>query len=146
PETGSAAAVVAGHEIDAHADHVGDVEAFLDIADELVRAHGSGLEAQIGGAGSRRRRDAALGMAGGLHAELARSGAVEEPRGQTAIVDDRTRGAGNTFGIEGTRAQPARPQRIVDDANAGREQSLAELVAEKARLACDRAAVDGARE
>src|SRR5262245_23685233 len=37
PESGSAAAVVAGDAVDAGTDQVGDVEALLDVGDEIIR-------------------------------------------------------------------------------------------------------------
>src|SRR5829696_9065385 len=37
PEAGGAAAVIAGHAVDAGADQVGDVKALLDIGDQLLR-------------------------------------------------------------------------------------------------------------
>src|SRR5579872_1736051 len=70
PEPGSAAAVIAGDLIDAHADQVGDIEAVLDVGDELLRAQRAGREMQVARPGRRRRGDAALGMAGGLEAEF----------------------------------------------------------------------------
>ena len=48
PQPGRAAAVVAGDEIGAHADQVGDVEAVLDRGDQLLRARAPGCEMQVG--------------------------------------------------------------------------------------------------
>src|SRR6185295_15168963 len=47
PEAGGAAAVIAGHAVDAGADQIGDVKALLDIGDQLFRRHLAGLEMQI---------------------------------------------------------------------------------------------------
>src|SRR3954468_6137051 len=47
PEAGGAAAVIAGHAIDAGADQVGDVKALLDVGDQLFRRHRAGFEVQI---------------------------------------------------------------------------------------------------
>src|ERR1700761_4348482 len=65
PEAGCAAAVVAGDTIDAGADQVGDVEALLDISDQLLRRRFTSLEMQIIRPRRRRRGDAAMSMAGG---------------------------------------------------------------------------------
>src|SRR5262249_9629996 len=47
PEAGGAAAVVAGHPIDAHADEIGDVEALGDVGDQGVWRHVAGGEVQV---------------------------------------------------------------------------------------------------
>src|SRR6187455_2949122 len=80
PEAGRPAAVVACDDIRARADQVGDIEALLDVADQRLRAHIPCFEIQIGRSRRWRRRNAARRMPGGLQAELARGGAVEQPR------------------------------------------------------------------
>ena len=85
-------------------------------------------------------------MAGGFEAELARAGAIEDPRGEHAVAHERAALARHALAVEGMRAQAAPPQRIVDDRDAGREQPLAHAVLEEAGLARDRAAVDGGGE
>src|SRR5262249_52385830 len=72
PEAGGAAAVVAGHLVDAHADQLGDIEAVRDVGDQFVGRLRAGFEMQVGGRRRRRRRHAALGVAGGLEPKLAR--------------------------------------------------------------------------
>src|ERR1044072_2975959 len=47
PETGGAAAVVAGHAVDAGADQVGNVKSLLDVGDQLFRRHLAGLEMRV---------------------------------------------------------------------------------------------------
>src|SRR5439155_16773786 len=59
PESGGAAAVIAGHPVDAGADQVGDVKTLLDVGDQLLRRHLAGLEVQIIRSRRRRGRDAA---------------------------------------------------------------------------------------
>src|SRR5260221_4174123 len=39
PEAGRAAAVIAGHAIDAGADQIGDIKALFDVGDQLFRRH-----------------------------------------------------------------------------------------------------------
>ena len=118
PEAGSAAAVIAGHHAGAAADQVGDIEAILDVGDQFVRRGGARLEVQIGCAGRRRRRYAALSMTGGGQAEFARGAAVEQPGHQHAVIDQSEFFAGDAFAVERMRAQAAHAQRVVDDANA----------------------------
>ena len=147
PEAGGAAAVVAGHHVDAHADQVGDVEAVGDVGDQLLGARACpASRCRLVGARRRRRGHAALGVAGGDEAELARGRAVEQPGAQHAVLDQRQLLAGDALAVERARAQAALAQRIVDDADAGGEQLLAELVLQEAGLARDRGAVDGAGE
>jgi len=43
-EAGRTSAVVPGHTVHAHADHFGDVEAFLDIGHEFLRCDGYGCQ------------------------------------------------------------------------------------------------------
>ena len=52
----------------------------------------------------------------------------------------------DALAVERMRAQAAQPQRIVDDADAGANNLLAELVLQEAGLARDRGAVDRADE
>src|SRR5215470_7625246 len=134
PESRGAAAVVSGHQIDPHTDEVGHVEALGDIGDQLVRRSIAGLEMEVRGAGRWRRGYAALGMAGGGKIKLARGCRIEEPGGQHTLVHDRTPLAGHAFVIEWVRAQPAPPQRIINNGNVRREHLLAELVLQKARV------------
>src|SRR4029079_11758571 len=47
PESGGAAAVIAGHAVDAGADQVSDVESLLDVGDQFLRRHLAGFEVQI---------------------------------------------------------------------------------------------------
>src|SRR3546814_20022008 len=85
-------------------------------------------------------------MAGAGHLGLPRGGAVEEPGGQAAVLDDIAGLAGNAFHIEPARAEATPAQRIVDDANAGRKDHLAELVFQEGRAARHGVAVDGRGE
>src|SRR4051812_4734441 len=82
-------------------------------------------------------------MAGGDEAEFTRGRAVQQPRGQHALIDDRELLHCDAFGIEWLRAQAAYAQRIVDNANGIAEQLLAEPVLQKTGLARDRGAVRG---
>ena len=99
---------------------------------------------QVARAGRGRRRCIALRVAGGGKAEFARGRAVEQPRTQHAVLDQRELFPGDAFAVERMRAQPAFAQRVVDDANPVCEQFLAHLVSQEAGLARDRRAIDGA--
>ena len=101
---------------------------------------------QIARRGRGHRRCIALRVPGGDKAEFARGRAVEQPRTQHAVLDQRELLPGDAFGVERMRAQPAHAQRIVDDADAVGEQLLAHPVLQEAGLARDRGAVDGAGE
>src|SRR5579872_7079028 len=144
PEAGRATAVVAADKIDAHADHVGDVQAFLDIADQFVRRSPPGLEVQVACSGRGCRRYPALGVAGCSHIEFARGCAVENPTRKHAVLHQSQPVPGNALGVKRPRAQTARPQRIVDDGDARGKNPGAELLAKEACLASNRGAVDGA--
>src|SRR5262245_33285171 len=85
-------------------------------------------------------------MSGRRKIELARSRAIEEPGLERTVIDDGEHASRYALRIEGARALPALAQRIVDDADAGLEQAFPEPVAQKARLAGDRAAIDRAGE
>src|SRR5262245_19136693 len=85
-------------------------------------------------------------MSGRRKIELARSRAIEEPGLERTVIDDGEHASRYALRIEGARALPALAQRIVDDADAGLEQAFPELVAQKARLAGDLAAIDRAGE
>ena len=58
-----------------------------------------------------------MGMARGHHPEFTRGGAIQQPRRQHTVIDDRELFNPHAFGIERLRAQAAHPQRIVDDAD-----------------------------
>src|SRR3978361_893528 len=58
PEAGGAAAVIAGHAVDAGTDQVGDVKALFDIGYQFPRRHPAGLEVQVVRSRRRRGRDA----------------------------------------------------------------------------------------
>src|SRR5579883_3605829 len=85
-------------------------------------------------------------MTGGGEAKLARGGAIQEPAFQHAVLHDIEAARGHAFAVERPRAQAAAAQRIIDDADTGREQALAELILEEACLACDGATIDRAGE
>src|SRR5215208_7959443 len=101
---------------------------------------------KVGGAWRWRRGDAAVCVTRGRELEFARSGAIEKPRRQHAVIDHSERLRGDAFAIERARTQTALAQRIVDNADAGLEQPLAKLVVEEAGLARHCAAVGGARK
>src|SRR3546814_20960443 len=82
-------------------------------------------------------------MAGAGHLGLPRGGAVEEPGGQAAHLDDIAGLAGTAFHLEPARPEATPAQRIVDDANAGRNAHLAGLVFPEGRSARPGGAVDG---
>ena len=71
---------------------------------------------------------------------------IEEPGFQHAVLDNGEALSADAFAVERMRTLPARDQRIVDDADAGRENLLAQLLAQETRLARHRCAVGGAGE
>ena len=85
-------------------------------------------------------------MAGRDQPEFARGRAIQQPGGQHALIDDRQLFDSDAFGVEGLRAQPSHPQRIVDDADIVGKQLLSEAVFEETGLARNRGAVHGADE
>src|SRR6201993_703082 len=146
PESGSAAAVVAGHLIDADPDEIGDIEALGDVGHQSLRRVAAGGEMQVARAGRGRRGYPALGVAGAGKTEIARGRGVQDPRREHAVLDDGKTPRRNALGVERARAQSAPTQRIVDNVDARPEQPLPEPVLEEARLARHRSAIDGACE
>src|SRR6516164_4222216 len=146
PESGSAAAVVAGHLIDADPDEIGNVEALGDVGHQCLRRVVAGGEMQVARAGRGRRGYPALGVSGAGKTELARGRGIQEPRRERAVLDDGETPRRNALGVERARAQSAPTQRIVEHLDARPEQSLPEPVLEEARLARYRSAIDGACE
>src|SRR5580704_2532116 len=146
PESGSAAAIIAGHHVDAGADQVGDIKAVLDLGDQRRRAGLAGRQVKIARPRRGDRGHDALGVAGGFQIEFARRGAVEQPGFQHTVFDQFEVSRRNALGVEGARALAAMPQRIVDDVDARRENPLSEFFAQKTRLARYGAAIGGAGE
>src|SRR5690554_2242626 len=137
PEAAGAAAVVAGKRVYPHADHLGDVEAFLDLTDHFLRAQGAGREPDIRATGARRAGNPAGGMTGGRKAQLAGAGQIEQPGCQDAIVDERLALRWQSLPVEGTRAEAAPTMGLVDDLNSGSKDSLPKLVLQEGSAACD---------
>ena len=100
PESGRAAAIISSHEVDAHPDHVGDVEAVFDVGDQLIGSLAARNQVQVACPRRRCRGDAALGVTGGFQVELTRGRAIENPGFENAILDQVTRAAGDAFGVE----------------------------------------------
>src|SRR6516165_5395440 len=143
PETRRAAAVVAGHHIDAHPNEVGDVEPVGNVFDQFPGGDRAGREVEIGWCWRGGCRDAAAGMSGGFEAELARRRAIEDPGFQHTVLDQRAPLAGDAFGVKRVRAEAALAQRVIDDVDAGPEDVLPELVFQEAGTASDRGPIDG---
>ena len=87
-----------------------------------------------------------MGVAGRDQSELPRGRAIQKPRCQNAVIDDRELFDLDALGVEGLRAQSAHPQRIVDDTDVLCEQPRTETVLQEAGLARDRGAVHRAHE
>src|ERR1700745_2022399 len=122
PETGSAAAVVAGHLIDADPDEIGDVEALGDVGHQALRRVAAGGEMQIARAGRGRRGYPGLGVGGAGNTALARGRGVQDPRREHAVLDDGETPGRNALGVERARAQTAPTQRTVANVDARPEQ------------------------
>ena len=142
PETRGAAAVIAGHQVGAHADQVGHVEAVLDFADQLLWGLGACFEMKVGRCRRRRRRYAARRVTSRLEPEFSRGCGIEEPCFQHTVFDERERLTGDAFGIKRPRAKATLAQWIVNDADFRTEQFLGQAVFQEARLARDRCAID----
>src|SRR5882724_11961604 len=76
-EAGCAAAVVAGHAIDAGADQIGNVKSLADVGYQFGRRRLTRFEMQIVRSRRRRRRDAAMGVTGRDHSKLARGRGIQ---------------------------------------------------------------------
>src|SRR6202161_3085264 len=70
PEPGRAAAVVAGHAVDAGADQIGNVKSLADVRYQFSRRRLACVEMQVIRSRRRRRRYAALGVSGGDQPEF----------------------------------------------------------------------------
>src|SRR5260370_10846970 len=109
PETGCAAAVVAGHAIDARTNQVGDVKSLLDVGHQFSRSWLPRFEMQIIRSRRRRRRYAAVGVAGRDQSQFPRGRTIQQPRCQHALIDDGEFFDLYAFGVERLRAQAAHP-------------------------------------
>src|SRR5690606_27205386 len=87
PEAGGAAAVVASDSIDTKPNQLSDIEALLDVGHQFIWRQLTGREIEIGRGGRRRAAGAAGGVACCLQLELPRRGAVEQPGGKPAVLD-----------------------------------------------------------
>ena len=100
----------------------------------------------VGDGRAGRAAGAARGVAGGLQPQLPGRGEIENPRRQHAVVDDVAGFRLHAFAVEGLGAQPAFPERIVDDDDALGKDLLAHLAGQERGPARHRLAVDGAAE
>ena len=85
-------------------------------------------------------------MAGGLKSQLPRAGAIQQPGGELAVIDQGRALIGDTFAIEGLGAQAAPAVRIVHHLDAICEHGLSQPVLEKRDAARDRRARNGTGE
>src|SRR5262249_47040791 len=127
-------------------DQVGDVEAILDIGDQLVGRLRARCEIEVTRPRRGHRRYAAMRVRSGLQAKLARGRAIKEPTLEHAVFDQLKLARGDPFRVERPRAQAALAQWIIDYGDAAAEQPLAELVAQETGLACDCGAIRGIGE
>ena len=88
----------------------------------------------------------AAGIAGGLHAELARRVGRQEPAFKHAASDHRARVRGHALIIEGAAAECARLMRIFIDIEMRRKHLGAKRIDQETRLAIERAATCRAHE
>src|SRR5205085_12426851 len=136
-EARGAAAIVAGHRVDALADQLGHIEAAADSGEEVRHALAAGFEMDVRGPRAGRTADAANGVAGRLEPELPRRGAVEQPAGDTAALDEIARRGGDAFAVERARARAAAAVGVLTDDYVAREQLFREPVEQKAGAAGD---------
>ena len=129
------------------ADQVGDVEAVLDVGDQLVRCQACRLRGAdcwaLGEGTDETPRCACPVVARPSSRAVAQSSSHERstPSSTSASFLPATPSPSN-----GCERSPRSRKRIVDDANAVGEQLRAHLVSQEAGLARDRRAVDGAGE
>ncbi len=107
PHAAGALGVVAGDEVDAVAHGLGDVEAALYVADDLLGGEGSGFEVEVAGADAGVSGEPARGVAGGVHVELARGVGVHDVVFEDAAFDEHGAAGGKTFAVEGAGAEAA---------------------------------------
>ena len=114
-KAGGAAAVVAGHHVDAGAHHLGDEEALLDLRDHLLRADPPRLHPQIGRRRARLAGRAACRVAGRPRARAAgpSAGRAARSSGGRPSITARRR-VGRPSPVERLGPQAAALQRIVD--------------------------------
>ena len=135
PEAAGAARIVAGHVVDALADQLRHQQPGAEPAQhrlEVVLRPGQ-LRAQLQVVG-------AAGVAGALHAQLARRVGRQEVAAQHAVGDHVARGCAHTLLVEGARADAARHVRVLADRHVRREQRPVQRVDEERGLAVKRAA------
>src|SRR5206468_9492818 len=76
--------------------------------------------------------------------ELSRRSGFRNPAGEQAVRYELTPGNPHALAIERPRTEPSRPERIVDDADAWREDRCSEFVVQETHLARDRRTADRA--
>src|SRR6202020_1254473 len=79
----------------------------FDVADDLLGGEGAGLEIEVAGADAGVAGEAARGVAGGVHVQLARGVGVEDVVLQDAAFDENGAARGEAFAVEGAGAEAA---------------------------------------
>ncbi len=105
-EARRAAAVIAGHAVDAHADQLGDEHAALDVGDQRLGQDDAGAHMHVAGRDAGAAPAAARCMAGRLQPELPGRGAVEQPGFEHAVRDELDRGHGQPSPSNGRERRP----------------------------------------
>src|SRR5205823_6835709 len=131
PHAARPARVVAGHDVDSEADKLGDVETVLHGADDFLRRMRTGHKVEVLESDHGRSGDAARRVAGGAQVELPSCVAVEKIICEHAFFDDRRRPGRNALVIEGTRAEPARPQAVIQNGDVLPRYPLAQLAGQE---------------
>jgi hypothetical protein len=127
------------------AHRLGDVEAAFDVAYDLLRGKRAGFEVEVACADAGVSCEAARGVAGRLHVELARGVGVHHVVFQDAAFDEHGAARGQTFTVEGTCAEAADvvedQSAVVDDGDVFAGDSFAQHAAEERGVAVDGVAV-----
>src|SRR5712691_8306203 len=106
--------IVARDEVDAEADEVGDVEAPLHLADDLLGRRGARLEREVSRPHGRAAAHAAPRAARRPRADLARRIRVAQEVADDAVLERHVAARGQALAVEGTRSEAARPAAVVD--------------------------------
>ena len=141
-----AAAVIARDEADPLAEQVGDIDAVLDIGDEVGHAGRARFHIDIGRGHAGRPAAAPARMAGQWQIELGGAGDIGQPAGNPPAFDQRARNAGDALAVVIARSQAAGAQRILDDPDTVIEQLFVLAVDQEACLAGDSGPGHGAEQ
>ena len=115
PKARCATRIVAGHQVCAVAEKLGDVEAFRNFGNNLLAGLACRLQKIIAGTDAGRTRKAAGCVGCGLKAELLGGVSIQQVRLQHAVFDDHGTASGDAFPIERAGTKTTDHGAVVDD-------------------------------